>query len=157
MANVTTGPKKPLYTKAYGGFNITVYALTKHRTIVYEMSGYLMPEHAVAFVDDLLECARAERPVAMIADPRAMKVLSKELQGTVQTRFWPEVAKLGVKKNPALMPAEAITAQSVHRMVRAVGETVDVGGGRTLEIAIFSTLEDCLDWIVNPTDSRKLG
>lgn len=131
----------------YGSFKADVYSLSIHATVLYEMTGFLLPELATAFLDDLLQCTRAERPTAMIADPRAMKVLSKEFQTLVQQRFWPEIAALGVKKNPALVPAEAITAQSVNRMVRAVGETVDVGNGRVLEIALFSSLDECLSWI----------
>jgi hypothetical protein len=155
MSTVMIGPRKPLYEKTYGGFHVSVYTLTKHRIIVYAMSGYIMPESTNAYIDDLLACARAEKPLAMIADPRAMKVLSKEFQTAVQTRFWPELARIGVKKNPALVPEAAITAQSVNRMVRTAGETVDAGGGRTLQIAMFSSLDDCVDWILRPDLEQK--
>lgn len=150
MSAIKVGPTRPLYEKTYGEFAVTTYLLTQHRVIVYAMSGYIMPEDVHAYLDDLLACARKERPVAMIADPRRMKVLNKDAQHAIQHRFWPEIARMGIKKNPALVPAAAITAQSVHRMVRSAGEIIDVGDGKSVEIAVFASLEDCLDFIFTP-------
>jgi hypothetical protein len=147
MSTVAIGTKKTLYQKTYGLFQVDVYMLTKWKTIVYEMQGYIMPDMADAFVDDLVACARAHKPVAMIADPRDMRVLNKDFQKTVQTRFWPEIARLGVKKNPAIIPPDALTRGSVDRMVRTAGETITTVDGHKLEIALLASLEECLAFI----------
>lgn len=157
MAYVAVGPKQELYRKSYGAFHVTVESLSKHRVMVYTMSGYCMPEAIDSYIDDLVECAREHRPQAMIADARQMKVLSKEFQAAVQERFWPAIAKLGVKKNPAVVPEAVLTAQSVHRMVRTAEETVSFPRGGALEIALFRALEPALDWIVTPQDGQKSG
>jgi hypothetical protein len=156
MANVAVGPKQELYRKSYGAFQVVVESLTKHRVIVYTMSGYCMPEFIDPYIDDLVACAREHRPQAMIADARQMKVLSKEFQAAVQARFWPAIAKLGVKKNPGVVPEAALTAQSVHRMVRTA-EEMGAPRGNNLEIALFRALEPALDWIVSAQDGQKSG
>jgi hypothetical protein len=84
----------------------------------------------------------------MIADPRQMKVLSPEFQRCVQTRFWPEIARLGVRRNPAIVPHAAVTQTSVNRMVNMVGETVKLEDGTEMEVALLPSLEDCIEWIL---------
>ncbi|UJR84679.1 hypothetical protein [Sandaracinus amylolyticus] len=140
-------PKKSLYTKTYGKLRADVYLLPRHRTILYEMDGYVATDQVDAFIDDLLEAAKVHAPVGMVADPRNMKVLNADFQRAIQTRFWPAIAKLGVKRNPAITPAATVTQTSVKRMVSGIGETVTVGAGQTLEIAVLESLEQCLDWI----------
>ncbi|AKF02922.1 hypothetical protein [Sandaracinus amylolyticus] len=140
-------PKKSLYTKSYGKLRADVYLLPKHRTILYELDGYIATDHVDPFIDDLLDAAKTHAPVGMIADPRNMKVLNADFQRAIQTRFWPAIAKLGVKRNPAIMPGATVTQTSVKRMVSGIGETITVGPGQTLQIAVLESLDDCLEWI----------
>lgn len=142
------GPRRDDYTKQYGKFAVRVYTLTLHRIVVYEMEGYIMPEHIDAYIDDLLALAAEQKPLGMIADPRQMKVLNAEFQRAVQTRFWPGIARLGVKRNPGIVPAATVTQTSVKRLVAAVGETIELEGGEKVEIALLETLEDCVSWIL---------
>lgn len=143
------GPKRALYTKVYGKLRAEVYLLPKHRTIVYEMDGYIATDQVDAFIDDLLDAAKKHTPIGMVADPRSMKVLNADFQRAIQTRFWPAIAKLGVKRNPAIVPSEAVTQTSVKRMVSGMGETITIAPGQTLEIALLESLDECLEWIAS--------
>ena len=144
---VPRGPRKDEYIKNYGKFRVEVYSLPAHRVIVYEMDGYITVEHIDAYIDDLLAVANERRPRGMVADPKSMSVLSVDFQRAVQNRFWPGIARIGVKRNPAIIPQATVTQTSVKRMVESVGEKITVGAGLELEIAVFETLDQCLEWI----------
>lgn len=144
---ITRGPRKDEYVKSYGRFRVEVYSLPAHRVVVYEMDGYITTEHIDAYIDDLLALTGERRPRGMIADPKSMSVLSVDFQRAIQNRFWPGIARLGVKRNPAVIPQATVTQTSVKRMVDGVGEKISVGGGLELEIAVFETLDHCLEWI----------
>ncbi len=141
------GPRKDEYAKEYGKFRVEVYSLPAHRVVVYEMDGYITAEHIDAYIDDLLLVARERLPRGMIADPKSMSVLSADFQQAIQNRFWPSIARLGVKRNPAIIPQATVTKTSVKRMVKGVGETISVGPGLELEIAVLESLDQCLEWI----------
>ena len=141
------GPRKDEYVKSYGKFRVEVYSLPAHRVVVYEMDGYITAEHLDAYIDDLLAVTSEQRPRGMIADPKSMSVLSVDFQRAIQNRFWPGIARLGVKRNPAIIPQATVTQTSVKRMVDGAGEKISVGAGLELEIAVFETLEQCLEWI----------
>jgi hypothetical protein len=143
---VSLGPRIDLYKQTYGSFINEVYQLPKHRAIVYEMEGFIMPEHVMKYMTDLLKVAERHRPRIMIADPRRIRVLNDDLQRAVQTHFWPELARLGVSKNPAIDPTGNLARLSVNRMVKDVGTTITTARGDTLEIAVLASLEDCLEW-----------
>jgi hypothetical protein len=145
---IDAGPKKHFHTKQYGKFRIDVYNLPRHRILLYEMQGFISAEHIDAYIDDLLAAAQATRPVGMIADPRKMEVLSPELQQAIRSRGWPALARLGVKRNPAIIPPTALTRSSVRRMVSDMGQTVELEGGYRMQIALFESLEDCIEWIL---------
>jgi hypothetical protein len=147
---VVLGPRVDLYKETYGSFVNDVYQLPKHRAIVYEMEGFIMPEHVMKYVSDLLKVAERHRPRAMIADPRRIRVLNDDFQRAVQTHFWPEIARLGVSKNPAIDPSGNLARSSVNRMVSEVGTTITTDRGDTLRIAILPSLEDCLEWAALP-------
>jgi hypothetical protein len=150
-ATAAYGPRREVYEKTYGGFSVDVYLLPRHRTMVYEMEGFIMPNHTHEFLDDLLAAAKRHRPYGMIADPRRMRVLNDDFQRAVQTRFWPEIARLGVRKNPAIDPTGLITRASVRQMVKAAQEATSAGGdAETLDIAILGSLEECLAFIAQP-------
>lgn len=144
---VSRGPRKDEYIKNYGKFRVEVYSLPAHRVVVYEMEGYMTVDHIDAYMDDLLAVASERRPRGMVADPKSMSVLSVDFQRAVQNRFWPGIARLGVKRNPAIVPQATVTQTSVKRMVDGVGEKIAVGAGLELEIAVFETLDQCLEWI----------
>jgi hypothetical protein len=135
-----------VYKKTYGDCDVSVYHLAEHAALVYEMDGYLPESEADLFIDDLLDATRKARPGVMIADPRKMKVLNEPFQAKVRLRFWPAIADLGVKRNPAIAPEGVITSKSVRRMVATAGETVHGSHGNRVEIAMFATLEECLVW-----------
>lgn len=141
------GPRKDEYAKSYGKFRVEVYSLPAHRVVVYEMDGYITADHIDPYIDDLLDVVRERRPRGMIADPKSMSVLSVDFQRAIQNRFWPSIARLGVKRNPAIIPQATVTQTSVKRMVENVGETISVGAGLELEIAVLETLDECLQWI----------
>jgi hypothetical protein len=145
--NTPLGPRKDAYSRNYGKFRTEVYSLPLHRVIVYAMDGYIAAEHIDAYIDDLLAVTSERRPLGMIADPKNMNVLSPDFQRAVQTRFWPEIARLGVKRNPAIIPAATLTQTSVKRMVDNVGQKILVGAGLELEVAVLETLDECLEWI----------
>jgi len=144
---INPGPRKDIYTRHYGKFRVEVYLLPLHRIVVYEMEGYINAEQIDLFVDDLLAVAEARKPIGMIADPRKMKVLSPEFQRAIQDRFWPGIAKLGIKKNPGIVPPSALTQSSVKRMVATMGQTIKLAGGQEMQIALLESLEDCIEWI----------
>lgn len=141
------GPRHHVQTKHYGKFRVDVEWLPTHRILVYAMDGFIGVEHIDDYVDDLLAVAAEKKPVGMIADPRNMKVLSAEFQKAVQTRFWPGIAKLGVKRNPAIVPPAVVTQTSVKRMVATMGETVKLDGGGEMQIALLESLDECIEWI----------
>jgi hypothetical protein len=145
--NIPRGPRKDEYIKSYGKFRVEVYSLPLHKVVIYAMDGYIMAEHIDAYIDDLLAVVSERRPRAMIADPKSMRVLSADFQRAIQTRFWPAIARLGVKRNPAIIPASTVTQTSVKRMVENLGQRITVGAGLELEIAMLETLEECLEWI----------
>lgn len=158
QAGVVPGPRKVLYKKAYGKFDVEVSVLPSHRIVVYAMQGYIFVEHIDEYLKDLLEVVASTKPIGMVADPRQMKVLSPEFQRAVQTRFWPEIARLGVKRNPAIVPHAAVTRTSVNRMVTMTGEVVKLENGLQVEIALLHSLEECLEWILQdaPPPSRAV-
>ncbi len=144
---INPGPRKPIHTKQYGKFEVDVYHLPVHRIVVYEMEGYITTDQIDVYIDDLLTVAESKKPIGMIADPRKMKVLSPEFQKAVQDRFWPGIAKLGIKKNPGIVPSSAVTQSSVKRMVSTMGQTIKLPGGHEMQIALLDSLEDCIEWI----------
>jgi hypothetical protein len=144
---INPGPTQHVYTKHYGKFRVDVDLLTTHRILVYTMEGFIATEHIDLYVDDLIAAAQAKKPIGMIADPRKMKVLSPEFQKAVQTRFWPAIARLSVKRNPAIVPTTALTKTSVKRMVETMGQTVKLDGGAEMQIALLEDLEECIEWI----------
>src|SRR5688500_9483066 len=133
------GPRKEAYTRTYGKCRVHVFSLPMHQVMVYEMDGYIAAEHIDAYIDDLLAAAQTAKPRGMIADPTRMKVLSPELQRAIQTRFWPGIARLGVKRNPAIVPPAAVTQSSVKRMVATAGQTIQLDDGFQMEIALLET------------------
>jgi hypothetical protein len=139
--------KQRLYHKAYGTFDVNVDLLTEQGVIVYEMEGYIATEQIEPYINDLVEAARTHRPIGMVADPRKMKVLNPDFQARVQSRFWPAIAALGVKKNPAIVPSSTTTQLSVNRMIATVGETITTPDGHSIQIAMLHSLPECLDWI----------
>jgi hypothetical protein len=147
---VKPGPRQRVYAKHYGDFHADVEWLPLHRILLYTMEGFIVTENVDPYIDDLLAAAEAKRPVGMIADPRQMKVLSAEFQKAVQTRFWPRIARLGVKRNPAIVPPAVVTKISVKRMVATMGETVKLEGGGEMQIALLASLEECIEWITRP-------
>jgi hypothetical protein len=147
---VNPGPRQRVYDKHYGKFHVEVEWLSLHRILLYTMDGFIATENIDPYIDDLLAAAEAKRPIGMIADPRQMKVLSAEFQKAVQTRFWPRVGRLGVKRNPAIVPPAAVTKTSVKRMVATMGETVKLDGGGEMQIALLESLEECIEWIMRP-------
>ncbi|NUP09750.1 MAG: hypothetical protein HOW73_27200 [Polyangiaceae bacterium] len=144
---INPGPRTPIHAKHYGKFSVDVYLLPLHRIVVYEMEGYITVDYIEQYIDDLLAVAEAKKPIGMIADPRKMKVLSPEFQKAVQDRFWPGIAKLGVKKNPGIVPPAAVAQSSVKRMVSTMGQTIKLPGGQKMEIALLESLEECIEWI----------
>ena len=137
-----------VYEKKYGACVVQVHHLPDHGTLLYEMSGYLSEKDIGSYIDDLLEVVREYRPRGMVADPRKMKVLNDAAQAAIQARFWPELAELGVRRNPAIVPSSVITTGSVNRMVSAVGQTIpSARGNQSVEVAVLPTLDDCLLWI----------
>jgi hypothetical protein len=145
--NIPRGPRKDEYVKSYGKFRVEVYSLPLHKAVIYAMEGYITAEHIDAYIDDLLAVVSERRPRAMIADPKSMSVLSTDFQRAIQTRFWPAIARLGVKRNPAIIPASTVTQTSVRRMVEHLGEKISIGAGLELEIAMLETFDECLEWI----------
>jgi hypothetical protein len=121
---INPGPRKDIYTRHYGKFRVDVYFLPLHRIVVYEMEGYINADQSILYIDDLLVVAESRERIGMIADPRKMKVLSPECQTSIQDRFWPAIAGLGIKKNPGIVPPSALTQSSVKRMVATMGETI---------------------------------
>jgi hypothetical protein len=146
-SKVARGPRKDEYVRTYGKFRVDVYSLPAHRVVVYEMDGYITTDHIDAYIDDLVAVARERRPRGMVADPKSMSVLSLDFQRAIQNRFWPSIARLGVKRNPAIIPQATVTQTSVKRMIESVGETISVGAGLELDIAVLETLDECLEWI----------
>lgn len=144
---LSRGPRRDEYAKNYGKFRVEVYSLPLHGVVVYEMDGYITAEHIDTYIDDLVAVADDRRPRGMIADPKSMSVLSADFQRAIQNRFWPSIARLGVRRNPAIIPATTVTQTSVKRMVEQVGEKIAVGAGLELEIAVLETLDECLEWI----------
>lgn len=143
-----TGPEQTIYEKTYSGFRVRCYELTAHRVLVYSMHGYIIDARIDSYIADLLAAARARRPVAMIADPRDMRVLSAPFQAAIQQKFWPELARLGIAKNPAITPSADLTSLSVGQMIRSAGQTIETPEGN-VEIAMLPTLEICLRWCLH--------
>jgi hypothetical protein len=137
-----------VYEKKYGACAVQVHHLPEHGTLVYEMSGYMSEKDIDPYLTDLLEAVREYTPRGMVADPRKMKVLNDSLQAAIQARFWPAIAELGVRRNPAIVPSSVITTGSVNRMVTTAGQSIpSVTGNRSVEVAVLPTLDDCLAWI----------
>lgn len=137
-----------VYEKKYGACDVQVHHLPEHGTLLYEMSGYLSEKDVAPYIEDLLQAVREYRPRGMIADPRKMKVLNDSVQAAIQARFWPALAELGVRRNPAIVPSSVITTASVNRMVNTAGQAIpSASGNRSVEIALLVSLEDCLTWI----------
>lgn len=146
--SIEPGPTKHIHTKHYGKCRVDVHLLLRHKIVVYEMEGFIAPDQVDPYVDDLLAVVAAMKPAGMIADPRKMEVLSPELQQAIQKRFWPCIARMGVKRNPAIVPSTALTRSSVRRMVANMGQTVELEGGYKLEIALLESLEECIEWVL---------
>jgi len=84
----------------------------------------------------------------MIADPREMRVLSAPFQAAIQQKFWPELARLGIARNPAITPNADLTSSSVGQMIRSTGQMIETSEG-TVEIAMLPSLEICLRWCLH--------
>ena len=144
-AEFTLGPEQTIYDKTYTGFRVHCYELTAHRVLVYSMDGYIIDTRIDNYITDLLSAAQERRPVAMIADPRKMRVLSTPLQTAIQERFWPELARLGIARNPAIAPNADITSTSVRHMITSAGQIIETAHGN-VEITMLPSLEICLRW-----------
>ena len=66
------GPRREEYTKHYGKFVVNVYTLTLHRIVVYEMQGYIMPEHIDARVTVKFEKARWDAALTAILESHGL-------------------------------------------------------------------------------------
>lgn len=139
-----------LYVKAYGDCSVRVRHLPSEGVIVYEMDGFLPASETNAYIDDLLAAVRRLRPRGLIADPRKMKTLSEAFQRAVQTRFWPALAALGVRRNPAIVPEGFLASRSVLEMVDDAPIYAPDGIEGGVEIAVFGTFDECLAWIHAP-------
>jgi hypothetical protein len=142
------GPEQTIYEKTYSGFRVRCYELTAHRVLVYSMYGYIIDARIDSYLADLLSAAQERRPVAMIADPREMRVLSAPLQAAIQQTFWPELARLGVARNAAITPGANLTSSSIGQMIRSAGQVIETSEG-TVEIAMLPSLEICLRWCLS--------
>lgn len=145
------GPERPVYEETYAGFRVRCYELIAHRVLVYSMHGLIIDAHIDAYLADLLAAARNRRFVAMIADPREMRVLSAQFQIAIRQQWWPELARLGVARNPAIAPNAALTSLSVDRMIRGAGKIIETPHG-LVEIAKLPTLEMCLRWCLRAAE-----
>jgi hypothetical protein len=146
--NFELGPTQTIYDKTYTGCRVHVYELTDHRVLVYAMVGHLIDAHIDDYFEDLLDAAYDRRPIGMIADPRQMRALSKAFQAAAVARFWPALARLGVRRNPAIMPETVIATVSVDEMIRRAGQRISTEHGE-LEIAMLPSLELCVQWVLS--------
>lgn len=140
--------KTLIYEKKYGEFNVIVSSIqaANTKTIIYEMEGYILTQHITEYINDLIAAVDKHKPIIMIADALKTRVLPAEFQEQIQNRFWPEIAKRGVKKNPAVMPKSVLASISVNRMVEEVSQVIELPNGEKMEVALFGSMEDCIQW-----------
>lgn len=148
------GPERTLYERAHPGFNMRCYELTAHRVLVYRLEGYIIDARIDTFIDDLLAAVQDRRPIGLIADPRAMRVLSAPFQAATRERFWPELARLGVRRNPAIAPNAELTSASVDQMIRSTGQRIQTPHG-VIEITMLPSLELCVRWCLEGVGAAK--
>jgi hypothetical protein len=99
------------------------------------------------YFEDLLDAAYDRRPLGMIADPRHMRALSKGFQAAAVATFWPTLARLGIRRNPAIMPETRLASVSVDEMIRRAGQRISTEHGE-VEIAMLPSLELCVQWVL---------
>lgn len=120
---------------------VEIYHIPEMNLIAAKWIGFLNLENVKKGCSFLTEFIRKHKVKIHLSDHRQLKVLSKEVQAYLTQEWFAEVEKIGLTKVGAVVSKDIFAVATVNK----VNKEATIGN---LQIDMFQTEEECLDWLL---------